>query len=413
MRALLTILAGLALVSPAAAETSAPTPTAERAIPAATVAPATRAEVEAHVPLSGTLVARQEVQVFPQVAGYEITEVLVEAGDTVEKGAPLARLSDATLKAQLAQAEAEYLRADATVRQAHSQIASAEAARTQAITALDRANRLQRSGNASQAALDQAVAAEANAQAQADSAGDGLAVAEAARAQAEAARSIAQLNFDRSVIVAPVGGLVVARTAELGAIAAAAGQPLFTLVADGEIELSAQVIETALRDLKTGLPAQIEVAGVGPVTGNVRLIPASVDPVTRLGIVRIALSDDRLRTGLFASGFIITAKREAITVPATAVLSDSEGDRVQVVKDGVVDTRAVQPGLLWQNMREIIEGVSEGEQVIARSGAFFRDGDHVRPIDAAAAAKAAEAAANGDAPPPPPATASAETGEDG
>ena len=50
-----------------------------QSVPAVTVAPARRAEVQARVPVSGTLVARQKVQVFPQVSGYEITEILVEA----------------------------------------------------------------------------------------------------------------------------------------------------------------------------------------------------------------------------------------------------------------------------------------------------------------------------------------------
>lgn len=404
MRAIVTLFLGLALAAPATAQAEQAAALAPAAtIPAATVVPVERAEVQGQVPLSGTLVARQEVQVFPQVSGYEITEILVEAGDTVDAGDPLARLSDVTLKALLAQSEAEWQRASAGVSQAKSQIASAEAARTQAVSALDRARRLQRSGNIPQAALDQAVAAAAAAQAQAAAAGDGLAVAEAALAQADAARSIARLNVERATITAPVAGLIVTRNAERGAIAAAGGQPLFTIIADGEIELSAQVIETALRDLTVDQPAQVEVAGIGTVTGKVRLIPASVDPVTRLGVVRISLDDDaRLRTGVFASGVIITARREALTVPATAVLADATGERVQVVRDGRVETRAVRAGLLWQGRREIVEGLAEGDQVIARSGAFFRDGDQVIATAPAAPASAPEPAAPDAAPPPAP-----------
>ena len=393
-------LAALALIAPVAAGVAhaADDPATEEqpvvaAIPSVTVAAAAMAEVQAHVPMTGTLVARQQVQVFPQVTGYEITELLVEAGDEVAQGQVLARLSDTTLKAQLAQAEAEWQRATAGVRQARSQITSTEAARTQAVTALDRAQRLKNSGNASQAALDQAVAAEAAAQAQAASADDGLAVAEAAQAQADAARSIATLNVERTAITAPVAGSLVTRNAQLGAIAAAAGEPMFVIVAGGEIELEAEVIETALQSLHPDLPAEVQVAGVGAVQGRVRLVPASVDPVTRLGIVRVALDDDdRLRTGLFASGFIVTARRDAVTVPASAVLSDAQGDRVQVVRDGRVETRKVQAGLLWQDVREIAQGVEIGEQVIARSGGFFRDGDRVNAVTPAAATDAAPAA---------------------
>ena len=51
---------------------------------------------------------------------------------------------------------------------------------------------------------------------------------------------------------------------------------------------------------------------------------------------------------------------------------------VQVVRDGRVETRAVKTGLIWQGRREILSGLEPGEQVIARAGAFFRDGDRVR-----------------------------------
>ncbi len=170
-----------------------------------------------------------------------------------------------------------------------------------------------------------------------------------------------------------------ARTIRQGAISGGAGEPLFTLIAGGEVELEADVIETALSQLKPGDPAEIEVAGLGRVEGKLRLAPAAVDPLTRLGPARITLeADPRLRPGLFASGWIITDRREAVTVPSSAVLADASGERVQVVRDGQIETREVRAGLVWQGRREIIEGIAEGENVLARAGAFFRSGDQVR-----------------------------------
>lgn len=354
------------------------------AVQAATLARAERALVQGQVPLSGTLVAREEVLIYPQVSGFEITEIMADIGDQVAAGAVLARLSDMTLRAQKAQADAQYQRAAAGVGQAESQINSAEASLTQAAAALSRARALRKRGNASQAALDQAVATEASARAAAASAGDGLAVAQAALAQAGAARDIADLNLQRTEITAPVAGMVVDRAAKIGALAGSASGPLFTLIAAGEIELEAEVIETALKRLSVGDRAELQIAGLGALSGEVRRVPASVNAATRLGLVRIALPADlRLRRGVFASGAIITDERDAITVPATAVLSASEGDIVQVVKDGRIETRRVRAGLLWQGRREIAEGLAEGEEVIARAGAFFRDGDRVAPVEPA------------------------------
>lgn len=387
------VLSVLLLAAPAlAADPTPPAPAV--AAPTVTVTPATRAEVQSRVPISGTLVARREVQVFPQVAGFEITELLAEAGDTVRAGQPLARLSATTLTAQMAQAEAELQRAEAAVGQARSLISSAEAGLTQAVTALQRARRLKTSGNAAQATLDQAVAAEAAAQAQAASARDGLTVAEAGLAQARAARDIARLNLDRTTILAPVDGFVAARSAQLGALSGGGVAPMFTLIAGGEIEVEGQVIEDALGQIKPGDPAELSVAGMTGIAGTVRLVPAAVDPATRLGLVRITLSPDpRLRTGMFASGSIVAARREAVTVPATAVLVDREGARVQVVRDGTVETRPVVAGVIWQGQREIVEGVAEGETVMARAGVFFRSGDPVVAVAEGAAVPPAEKAA--------------------
>ncbi|MFT4013405.1 MAG: efflux RND transporter periplasmic adaptor subunit [Paracoccus sp. (in: a-proteobacteria)] len=373
------LVAGMALLPWAAvAEESA---AAAPVVPTVTVAPVLRHEVRARVPISGSLVARVPVQVHANVQGHEIREIRAEAGARVKAGDVLALLADDSLKAQLAQAEAEQQRAEAGIRQAESQIVSADAALTQAAAALARTRALRQGGNASQAVLDQAVATEASARAAAASASDGLRVARAALTQAQAARRIAELNLGYARITAPVDGIVTARNAQIGAISGTGADPLFTMIGGGEVELAADVIETALDQLKPEDPAEIEVAGIGTVAGRLRLVPAAVDPATRLGQARITLdSDPRLRPGLFARGWITTDRHEALTVPAGAVLADAEGARVQVVRDGKIQTRPVQAGLLWQDRREILEGLDEGETVLARAGAFFGNGDAVRPV---------------------------------
>lgn len=416
----LSVIAALFLLAPGAAlpmggapPEKAPAAEARAALPTVTVEPAAMAEVQRRVPLSGTLVARAQVQVYPQVEGLEITALGAEPGDRVEAGQELARLSDRTVRAQLAQADAELQRAVASVSQAQSQISSAEAALTQAVTALERAQSLRRSGSGTQAALDQAVVAEASARAAAASVREELAVAQAVEAQARAAREIAQLNLDRTRITSPVDGRVASRNADLGTIASAAGGAMFTLIADGSVEFEGEVIETDLPLLSPGQPVELEVAGVGRVDGRVRQLPAAVDATTRLGLVRVELdSGDRLLTGLFASGDIITDRREAVTVPAGAILADAAGERVQVVTDGLVETRAVDAGLLWQERREIREGVALGETVIARAGAFFTTGDRVNvtteDLDAPPTVALVSTVASGDAeaaPAPPEAAA--------
>ena len=54
---------------------------------------------------------------------------------------------------------------------------------------------------------------------------------------------------------------------------------------------------------------------------------------------------------------------------------------VQVVRDNRVETRRVTVGLISADQAEIREGVADGDMVIARAGAFVRDGDHVRAVN--------------------------------
>ena len=376
----LTLLAVPAQAADPVAE-AAPAP-ASAAQPA-TVEAARITPVELRVPVSGSLVARSPALIYPQLSGAEVTELLAEPGDRVTRGQVLARLSQSAVKAQLAQAEAEVQRTVAAIRQASNQIDSAEATFAQALAALKRTRQLQEGGSATRAALDDVIAAEAAARAQAASARDGLAVAEAARAQAEAAVDLARLNLGWTEVTSPVDGMVSARDVQLGAMGSASGDPMFTIVSDGSIEWQAEVVETALDQLKLDDPAIASVAGLGEIRGHVRRLPAAVDPATRLGQLRITLeAADGLRTGLFASGWVIVDRHQGLTVPLTAVLDDAGGPVVQVVADGVVVTRPVLAGAIWQGRREILSGLSEGEQVITRAGAFFRDGDRVVAVPA-------------------------------
>lgn len=365
---------------------------AQQPLPAVEAVPAAHAVIEKHVPMSGSLVARQEVVLYPKVAGYAVTRLLADTGDRIEAGQVLATLQDDTLRALVAQAEAEHQRAAAGVKQAESQISSMTAALTESSSSLARARQLRAGGNIAQAALDQAVAAQAAAEANAASAQDGLAVARAALALADAARVIARLDLENSKITSPVSGLVTARNASLGDLSGNAAQPMFRIIADGKVEFAAEVSQSGLPDLAVGAPVALSVAGLGQMTGQIRLLPASVDPQTRLGEVRVSLPETQgLRVGLFASGHVVAQSGLALTVPTTAVLNDGGADYVQLVIDGHIQARQVEAGLIWDGRREIITGLDEGEVVLTRAGAFFSDGDAVRVVAHAPVAPDAKA----------------------
>jgi HlyD family secretion protein len=352
----------------------------------ALAAPVTLARVErAHftetVLVTGSLAAREEVLVGPEVEGLRVTEVLAEEGMRVNKGDVLARLVADTLEAQLAQNDAGMARAEAASAQARSGIVQAEARLLEANNAFERAKPLRAAGHLPQSAFDQREQTARTAEAQLLAAREGLKVAEAEKAQVEALRRELLWRRGRTEVIAPADGIVSRRMARIGGFAAGSAEPMFRIVAKAEVELDAEIPETRLAGVRVGQPARVEVAGAGEVSGSVRLVSPEVDKTTRLGRVRIYLGDNpSLRVGAFARGTIETAAGEGLALPLAAVLFGAEGPVAQLIRDNRVQTRKIKIGLSTGSMIEVRAGLSDGDLVVARAGTFLRDGDLVRPI---------------------------------
>jgi HlyD family secretion protein len=334
------------------------------------------------VMVTGTLVPRDEILVSPEIEGLRVLELKVDEGDSVKQGQVLATLVPTTLQAQVAQSDASLARADAAIARAQSAISEFEAKVKEADAALERARPLTKSGYLSESTFDTREAMAKTMGAQLVAARDGLKVAQAEKQQVVAQRKELDWRLGNTDVKSPSDGVVSRRTARVGGLAMAMGEPMFRIIARGEVELDAEVPEEPLAKVRIGQKADIEVAGVGPVPGSVRIVSPEVDKATRLGRVRIFLgADPRIRIGAFGRGDIKTAQGKGLAVPMSAVLYDEKGASVQIVRDGKVVTSSVKTGLIAGGKVEIREGVALDDLVVARAGTFLRDGDAVRPID--------------------------------
>jgi RND family efflux transporter MFP subunit len=362
-----------------AATETAPPP----AVSVVTVAPHDFIET---VLVTGSLVPREEILVAPEVEGLRVLELKVDEGDRVKKGDVLAVLVSESMESQVAQNDASVARANAAVSRAQSQIVEAEARLVEAKAALERAKPLVQSKFLAPSVFDQRDAAAKTAEAQLTAARDGLKFAEAEKAQVAAQRRELLWRRSNTEVKSPADGLVSRRGARVGSIAigafvAGSGEPLFRIVARGEVELDAEVTETRLGKVAAGQTARIEMSGAGNFEGAVRLVSPEVDKATRLGRVRIFLGDKPgLRIGAFARGHIETARARSLAVPQSAVLYGDQGATVQVVENGKVATRPIETGLTAGSQVEVRSGLAEGAIVVAKAGTFLRDGDAVRTV---------------------------------
>lgn len=350
--------------------------------PTVTVVSATQGEIIETAAATGSLVAREEVLVNTQLDGQPILEILVDEGDMVTQGQVLARLQRDTLEANLAQFDAQMARADASAEQARAQIAQSRATQVQAALSLNRSRSLLSTGTASRETYEQREANSQVAAAQVGAAQAQLNAALADHALATAQRREVEARLARTDIRAPVAGRISRRGARLGAVVGMTGEPLFRIIANATLELDAAVPETTLARLRVGQAARIEITGYkNSRAGRVRLVSPEVSPASRLGRLRIALDDSAgLPLGGFARARVEVARASGVLVPLSAVLTRPDGAEVQVVASGTVVTRRVRVGLRDGISAQIEEGVAAGDQVIAISGTFVRNGDRVTAV---------------------------------
>jgi len=189
-----------------------------------------------------------------------------------------------------------------------------------------------------------------------------------------------------ATVQAPVAGIISSRAAPVGAMASSGAEPMFRIAKHGEMELSAEAPLKTLAKLEPNQSVKVEIVGAtGALNGKVRHVSTTINPTTQLGEVRIFVGrHSQLRVGAFGRAKVDIARRCGAAIPFSAVLYGPGGTVVQAVRDGRVETRPVTVGLLAGGHAEIRKGISEGEMVVPRAGAFVRDGDRVRAIEAPA-----------------------------
>jgi HlyD family secretion protein len=301
---------------------------------------------------SGVLTPRLEVAVSSDLAGYRVSKVLVEEGDWVKAGQPLAQMDDSILSAQLAQQRALLAEQRVNADQRES-----EAARVKG---------LDDQGVLSQEQLDARRFAASNARA-------------AANAQAAAVEEMAT-RIAHLTVRAPVAGLVIQRNVRPGDISGAA-TPWFRMAADGQIELYADVAEGAYAQIRPGLTAKVTLADDQVVDGQVRLVSPRVDATSRLGTVRIGLPvRPDIRAGGYARASFVDLTRAVAALPETAVRYDANGASVMVVgADNRVSQVPVRTGQRGGGWVELLSGPSPGAVVVAKAAAQLLPGDSVKP----------------------------------
>ncbi len=369
----------------------------------------------------GQIEAAETTPIYAKLAGY-VESVAVDIGDKVKKGQVLAVLrmpeTEADLKvkrAMIEQAQSEKRQDEAMVEVSRAGVASAEAKVTEIQAGISRSDaevarwrseftrieQLFRERAQTGSLLDEtrnklkaAESAQEEVRAQVKSAQASLAEAKArlekARSDVQTAVShieVARFEAEHAEamasymkILAPFNGVVSRRSVDTGHLTTpgASGELLFIISRSDIVTITVGIPETDAPFVNPGDQARIRLQALEgrAFEGKVTRTAWALDAATRTLRTEIDLpnADDLLRPGLYAYATIIAEEhKDALTVPAAAIVKDGEKSYCLTVADGRAKRREVMPGLVDGKRIEIVSGLNGGEKVVEANAASLYD----------------------------------------
>lgn len=335
---------GLLWLKPWGGSASAPAQPLQQAI-AVEAAVVTAEPLDVTIESVGTLTANESVTLRPEVAG-RITEILLEEGACMKKGAPLIKIDDRVFAAELKQAEAEQKLAELEY---------------------NRFRNLSKTGAATRRLFDQSQAALGVAQANTD---------------------LARTKLDYATIRAPFDGFVGLRRISPGDYVNV-GQELANFVSYDPMKVDFTIPETRAGKLKAGQVIEMTVEALPgkKFQGEVYALDPQVDVAGRAVALRarVANPDNELKPGYFARiSLAVDRKENALMLPEGAIIPQGNDKFVYKVKDdNTVTLLPVTIGERLAGKVEVLDGLEAGERVVASGQIKLREGASVSVVEPA------------------------------
>ena len=329
--------------------------------------------------LNGKVVAVNEVQVFPLLAG-QVQVLNVSEGDTVSKGQTLFTVDTSTVTSTMSALQQSY---SATKTATDRAIESARIGVEQAELAVSNTEALLEAGAAAEQDLTKAKQALTQAQA-----GVAQAQAQQSASLAQIQASMDQINKQASLgtVTAPCSGTVTAVNVVQGGMASSA-QPGVVIAENGSVEVQVSVAEDVFTGIKAGDTASVLVSAVSaePMNGTVSALPAAANVQTNLYDVSVSLpSGTKPPIGAFASVTFYTDRRvSTLSVPTECILTGNNNEQYVFTVDesGTTATRVtVTTGLVSKTDTEVVSGLKAGDKVVTKGQSYLSDGAAVRVV---------------------------------
>ena len=190
--------------------------------------------------------------------------------------------------------------------------------------------------------------------------------------RAKAMHMEARTFLGYSRITSPIAGHVTRKNVDEGSMASP-GMPLMVIESNGSF-IETSVDESLAGRINKNTPVEVEIAGQ-VFKGHIEQIVPSVDPATRTFSIKIIPDNARMMSGQFVTVRLMLGKRQAVTVPQSAIINKGALTGVYTVNpEGVISYRIVKTGVQTPSGTEIISGLTSGEQIIVKGAGLAVDG---------------------------------------
>ena len=357
-----------------------------------TVVPVTMTSVPEIVTANGELFAEELANVTNKVPG-RVVKLHVDLGSVVKQGEVLSELerTDYEFRVQQSEALVEQIRArlgirsqptDDVVPEKVAIVREADAALREARFILETTAKLADQGVVSRIEFEKA-----NVRAQGSEARYQSAISEVTQLRSQLTERRAQLaqarqQLDDTTIRAPFAGAITRRQASVGEFLPV-NAAVVMLVRQNPLRVRLGVPERQASRVRQGQPIEIRLTGAADrFTGRVVRLSPAIDAQNRSLTIEgeIPNPTGQLRPGSFVEGaIIVNGGAMGVAVPEAAVVSFAGIERAFVVANGALDDRIVRVGRKLDGGRvEIIEGLKEGDSVVAKAGDRMAKGQKVR-----------------------------------
>lgn len=308
---------------------------AELPVAEVTVVTAQESSPVRQVEIMGTVQAADSAEIAARISGT-ITDLPVTPGSRVKTGDLLVTISAGEITAKLLQAQAQFEQAERNLKR-EKNLLKKNAATAENVKTLEETQRI-----------------------------------------AEAVYKEVRTMLSYATVKAPFDGIITRKMANVGDLATP-GRPLVRIDNESRLQVITDVPEAMILGISIGdtLPIYIP-AAEAEIIGEVVEIAPTADPQSRTAPVKLNIeSTMNIRSGQFVRVSLPGTRGTAIMVPALALQTYGQMDRVFIVNKDKAQLQLVKTGLRSAEQLEILSGINAGDQVIVSGHDHLKDGQPI------------------------------------